>query len=141
MAKQIVEIPVADLKIGVYVSRLDRPWIESPFLFQGFEIETDEELAQLRNLCSTVHVEVTAAEMEAILAARAKLTIGLRPASGARQHHAAIAPDELTIDKSFVMRMATLQALAAMGCDYAQGFLYSPAISGANLKAWLHATP
>jgi HD-GYP domain-containing protein (c-di-GMP phosphodiesterase class II) len=70
MAKQIVEIPAADLKIGVYVSRLDRPWIESPFLFQGFEIETDEELAQLRNLCSTVHVEVTAAEMQEILAAR-----------------------------------------------------------------------
>jgi diguanylate cyclase (GGDEF)-like protein len=35
---------------------------------------------------------------------------------------------------------ATLQALAAMGCDYAQGFLYSPAISNVDLKAWLQTT-
>jgi len=79
MAKQIIEIPVADLKIGAYVSRLDRPWVESPFLFQGFEIRTAEELTQLQQLCSTVSVEVSNEEMEQILTARAKLAGGTKP--------------------------------------------------------------
>lgn len=52
------------LRIGLYVSRLDRPWSESPFLFQGFEIETEEELAQLRSICRVVHVDVTVVEAE-----------------------------------------------------------------------------
>jgi HD-GYP domain-containing protein (c-di-GMP phosphodiesterase class II) len=64
MLKQIVELPVEALKKGLYVSRLDRPWIDSPFLFQGFEIESDDDLIQLRQLCQTVYVEVTASEAE-----------------------------------------------------------------------------
>ncbi len=72
MAKQIIEVPVADLEIGFYVSRLDRPWGESPFLFQGFEIETEEELAQLRQLCRSVQIEVSAPEAAEILAGRAR---------------------------------------------------------------------
>ena len=32
-------LPTTDLRLGMYVSRLDRPWLETPFLFQGFYIE------------------------------------------------------------------------------------------------------
>jgi HD-GYP domain-containing protein (c-di-GMP phosphodiesterase class II) len=63
-SKQIIEIPVDLLRKGFYVSRLDRDWIDSPFLFQGFEIESDEELTQLKELCKRVHVEVTAEEAD-----------------------------------------------------------------------------
>jgi HD-GYP domain-containing protein (c-di-GMP phosphodiesterase class II) len=66
--KHIVEVPVEALKKGLYVSRLDRPWIDSPFLFQGFEIESDEDLTQLRDLCRTVYVEVSAAEADELRA-------------------------------------------------------------------------
>lgn len=41
----------------MYVSELDRPWIESRFLFQGFEIRTQEELDELLRLCKYVYVE------------------------------------------------------------------------------------
>lgn len=50
------KIEVNALKIGMYVEELDRPWIETPFLFQGFTIRTVEELAQLRQLCRHVFV-------------------------------------------------------------------------------------
>ncbi len=40
----------------MYVSELDRPWIESPFLFQGF-IVGNEELEQLRSLCQYVYID------------------------------------------------------------------------------------
>lgn len=68
--KQVIEVPVSELKKGLYVSRLDRPWVDSPFLFQGFEIETDEELAQLRSLCAVVFVEVNAKEFEELVKGR-----------------------------------------------------------------------
>jgi putative nucleotidyltransferase with HDIG domain len=50
------KVDVHDLRKGMYVSELDRPWLGTPFLFQGFEIETDEELVQLRALCQHVFV-------------------------------------------------------------------------------------
>jgi HD-GYP domain-containing protein (c-di-GMP phosphodiesterase class II) len=63
-ARQLIEIPVELLRKGFYVSRLDRDWIDSPFLFQGFEIEADAELEQLKDLCRRVHVEVTVEEAD-----------------------------------------------------------------------------
>lgn len=45
------------LKRGMFVCRLDRPWLGTPFLMQGFLIEHDEELRQLRALCDQVYVD------------------------------------------------------------------------------------
>ncbi|MDD3329272.1 MAG: HD-GYP domain-containing protein [Zoogloea sp.] len=50
-------VAAADLRIGMFVAELDRPWLESPFLMQGFVIEDDATLAQLRGLCRFVHVD------------------------------------------------------------------------------------
>jgi len=49
-------VEVGDLRKGMYVAELDRPWLGTPFLFQGFEITSDEELGQLRKLCKFVYV-------------------------------------------------------------------------------------
>ena len=50
-------VAAQDLRIGMFVSELDRPWLESPFLLQGFIIEDKDILAQLRALCRFVHVD------------------------------------------------------------------------------------
>jgi len=50
-------VEVAELALGMYVAELDRPWIESPFLFQGFKLESEEELKQLREVCVWVMVD------------------------------------------------------------------------------------
>lgn len=47
-----------DLSTGMYVAELDRPWVDSPFLFQGFTISSRRELAQLREFCEYVYVDV-----------------------------------------------------------------------------------
>lgn len=52
-------VAASDLRIGMFVAELDRPWLESPFLMQGFVIEDEETLAQLRGLCRFVHVDRT----------------------------------------------------------------------------------
>lgn len=47
-----------ELKIGMYVSELDRPWLETPFLFQGFRIESEQEIDAIRDLCDFVFIDV-----------------------------------------------------------------------------------
>lgn len=51
MAVKRRKVATADLEHGMYVSQLDRPWLETPFLFQGFEIQDDKDLRQLRQYC------------------------------------------------------------------------------------------
>ncbi len=45
------------LRIGMYVSELDRPWSETSFLFQGLLIESAQEIDQLQELCSFVYID------------------------------------------------------------------------------------
>ena len=53
---KLIVAPV-DLKKGMYVSELDRPWIQTPFLFQGFRITNDDEIEQISSLCDFVFVD------------------------------------------------------------------------------------
>lgn len=52
------KVAVADLEVGMYVAELDRSWAESPFLFQGFFIESEDDLAKLRATCAFVHIDM-----------------------------------------------------------------------------------
>ena len=46
-----------NLKLGMYISELDHPWIESPFLFQGFLLNEEEEIQQVQSTCKYVYVD------------------------------------------------------------------------------------
>lgn len=50
-------IPIEQLKFGMFVCELDRPWTETPFLYQGFVLENDDQLATLRRFCKSVLVD------------------------------------------------------------------------------------
>jgi HD-GYP domain-containing protein (c-di-GMP phosphodiesterase class II) len=54
-----VLVPVSQLTIGMYITELDRPWVETSFLFQGFEIKTEEELRVIKDICNHVYVDTT----------------------------------------------------------------------------------
>jgi HD-GYP domain-containing protein (c-di-GMP phosphodiesterase class II) len=51
------EVEIDDLHFGMYVSKLDRPWTETPFMFQGFILKTDKQLEVLKKYCKTVFVD------------------------------------------------------------------------------------
>ena len=51
-------VDVNELKVGMYVTKLDRPWLETPFLFQGFCICDQDEIDELRTHCRRVYVSV-----------------------------------------------------------------------------------
>ncbi|HEX5694014.1 MAG TPA: DUF3391 domain-containing protein, partial [Arenimonas sp.] len=46
------------LEKGMFVSRLDRDWVGTPFPFQGFEIKSDEDIELLAAYCTSVFIDV-----------------------------------------------------------------------------------
>ncbi len=54
-----VEIPVAQVRIGMYVAALDRDWRSTPFLLQGFRVAADDEIETLRKECGKVVIDPT----------------------------------------------------------------------------------
>ena len=74
------EIPVEQLHLGMYVSKLDRPWTETPFMFQGFVLISDKQIEMLRRLCKTVFVDPERSEGGAVAGA-----VGSGAASAAAQ--------------------------------------------------------
>lgn len=56
--KKVMQIPVAGLKIGMYVRELDRPWLETPFILQGFPIRSTDDIDEIAKHCQWVIVEV-----------------------------------------------------------------------------------
>ncbi|OGA15458.1 MAG: hypothetical protein A3I63_02105 [Betaproteobacteria bacterium RIFCSPLOWO2_02_FULL_66_14] len=51
------KVAVEDLQFGKYVAELDRPWTDTPFVFQGFVLTTDEQLETLKRYCQFVFVD------------------------------------------------------------------------------------
>jgi HD-GYP domain-containing protein (c-di-GMP phosphodiesterase class II) len=51
------EVPVEQLQFGVYISELDRPWTDTPFVFQGFVLEDEKQLETLKKFCKKVYVD------------------------------------------------------------------------------------
>ena len=79
MGKARIKIDAASLVPGMFVAQLDRPWLETPFLFQGFEVREIAEVNQLRYYCQHVYVDparssLEATEIEALLRPRKAVT-------------------------------------------------------------------
>ncbi len=51
------EISVDDLQPDMFVSRLDRPWLGTPYLLEGVLIQSQADIDQLAQLCQTVFVD------------------------------------------------------------------------------------
>jgi HD-GYP domain-containing protein (c-di-GMP phosphodiesterase class II) len=51
------EIDVNTLEFGMYVAKLDRPWTETPFVYQGFVVQTEQQLEALKKYCRKVYVD------------------------------------------------------------------------------------
>lgn len=56
------KIPVADLQFGMYVWELDRPWTETPFMFQGFVLKSAQQMEALKKYCKHVFIDTEKAD-------------------------------------------------------------------------------
>ena len=119
-------VPVGELKLGMYVAELDRPWTDTPFKFQGFVLEKPEQIEILQKSCKVVFVDPDKSEVlgrlpdnvkSALDLSRTKVTKYVEQApiehefATAARHHAASAT---------VMREAVMGPLQAGGTLDAQ---------------------
>ncbi len=51
------KIPVDKLEIGMFVVELDRPWLETDFLLQGFIIQDQDDVHALQRQCEFVYIQ------------------------------------------------------------------------------------
>ena len=51
------KVSTFDLTIGMHVSNLDRPWLDTPFLLQGFIIEKEDDILALQQHCKFVFID------------------------------------------------------------------------------------
>ena len=67
------------LELGMYVAELDRPWLETRFLFQSFRIDSHETLRDVQDAC-----EYACIETEKL--ARVSADSRHRPVSASQRH-------------------------------------------------------
>ena len=87
MSRPLRKIDVDGLRVGMYVSQLDRPWLETPFLFQGFFIRNNNEIEELRRYCDYVEIDIEESDpriVDTLTVSRATLT-QTRPAKSTRK--------------------------------------------------------
>jgi HD-GYP domain-containing protein (c-di-GMP phosphodiesterase class II) len=53
-----VRIDTTNLRLGMFIADLDRPWLDTPFLIQGFLLEDEEDLRTLQRLCQYVEIDL-----------------------------------------------------------------------------------
>jgi HD-GYP domain-containing protein (c-di-GMP phosphodiesterase class II) len=111
MSKTLTKIRVesSDLAIGMYVCELDRPWLESPFLIQGFYLKDIDDIDTVRQVCKYVYIDKIVAQTKlthqlpgarsAILASKRVEEPG-NPKAGVRMSHIAASGTQGRAEKS-----------------------------------------
>ena len=53
-----LRVSVRGLTHGMYVARLDRPWIETPFPLEGLKLASKDEIEKLQRICNYVFIDI-----------------------------------------------------------------------------------
>ena len=53
----LYSVPVGWVKLGMFVAELDRPWLGTPFMMQGFLVSSPRQIEVLTQYCQRVLVE------------------------------------------------------------------------------------
>ena len=64
-SQHLVRVDVTRLELGLFVAELDRPWMDTPFLIQGFLVDSAIELTTLQRYCRYVFVDPAKSTPEA----------------------------------------------------------------------------
>jgi len=52
------QISVDEIEMGMYVAELDRPWLGTPFMYQGFPVTNEQQIEALKKFCRTVFIDI-----------------------------------------------------------------------------------
>jgi HD-GYP domain-containing protein (c-di-GMP phosphodiesterase class II) len=71
------QIGVERLTLGMYVTELDRPWVGTPFMLQGFLLDDQNDLDTMQSLCKFVFID-RSRSIGNQFAANAKLDVAIK---------------------------------------------------------------
>jgi len=83
-----IKIHSDELSIGMFVCELDRPWEETPFCAQGFEIKTQSDIDTLSNYCEYVFIDLVRTQVT-------QVTIDDLPVAPVHENGFCFGPEEL----------------------------------------------
>lgn len=94
-SEKTIKIHVSELKIGMFVSQLDRPWLETPFLMQGFVIESLGDIDSIAEYSQHVWIDAVSQdwvppEERAVLSGQPKKTTYINKIDAKAEHNAAL---------------------------------------------------
>lgn len=84
------KISVQELQLGMFVGELDRPWLGTPFLYQGFVLRTAQEIDDIRKYCREVFIDTDKAQAADLKAGAIAAIAGL-PGTGRVLHRESVA--------------------------------------------------
>lgn len=87
--KQHHKIDVADLRVGMFVVELDKPWEESGFMLQGLEIKSATDIHSIQKECKFVYVDYDEFTIK-----KNKTAQGLPAAAGAGSRDTGVAVED-----------------------------------------------
>jgi len=77
------QIPAHQLELGMFVVELDKPWIESDFLMQGFVLEDQADLDKMKATCNHVFID-RSRSVGVQFAAKKKVNVAIKRKSTVR---------------------------------------------------------
>jgi len=111
-ASRRLRIAVSELEFGLYVAELDRPWLDTPFLLQGFLADSQIELDTLRKFCSYVYIDLELSD--AVVAAKWRSS----QSTGSVRHETAAALNaDLTGPKSRVKKPVLVESVTPLDAE------------------------
>lgn len=57
MSSNTTKLHVGDLRVGMFVCKLDKDWLDTPFLMQGFTIEEEADIDVISEYCKYVWID------------------------------------------------------------------------------------
>jgi putative nucleotidyltransferase with HDIG domain len=67
---ELAKVLCVDLEVGMYVASLDRPWLETSFVLQGFDVKSEEDIDRLRKSCNYVYIDCALSKLDETLIRR-----------------------------------------------------------------------
>ena len=108
---KLVEVPVESLEFGMYVSKLDRPWAGTPFVFQGFVLKNDKQVEAIKKYCKSVFIDPEKRELQDVTRVTAEDLAKIRGATVYRES-ASVEAEFPRAAKAFTQSTTVVRELA-----------------------------
>jgi cyclic di-GMP phosphodiesterase len=123
---ELKEISVDELQLGMYVSKLDRPWTETPFIFQGFILRDQKQIDTIKQFCKLVYVDPEKEDLEDTRALAAGTAASIRGST--------VYKNSATLDAELPLARTAIAKTTAVLSQISRNVQVGGAVDGAKVR-------